>query len=215
MKTSRMLNVPLFYQPKFSPFCGPACVKMVLAFHGHKTTLNSIASEMKVCASGIDMLSIGNFFLRRDFNVTIEMWYENFPNRFIGLTEGIQEEFLRWCRRGDTLTNQKDRIYRKKIQLFIESDGVLIPKPVSFKKLRAAIRKGCPPILNLDVSTLYKSRQRTQIGHYIIPVRITDNEITINDPAWKDYGGIKTYPTEIILHACYNWDAGAIFIEPK
>jgi len=216
LKVFGALDVPLFLQPKELPYCGPACAKMVLAFHGRKTTLNKVGSVMKMTDTGVDIATLGNFFLEKGFNVTIEMWLRSFPNRFIGLTRGVEQELLRWCRSSSSSV-ENDMMYRnyiKAVPRFIEQGGVLIPKPFSFKKLQEAIRKRCPPILTLNVEIIYKHKRFKNVGHYVVPTHITEDKITINDPHGR-HGGVKTYPTELILHASYIWNSGVIFIEPK
>jgi hypothetical protein len=214
LRESKAINVPLLLQPKNEPFCGPACARMVLAFHGRKITLKKVVSAMKMTGTGVDIATLGNFFLEKDFNVTIEMWLDSFPNRFIGLRRGVEQELLRWCRRGSAKIDGRNKIYRKTIPRFIGQGGLLIPKPVSCQKLRAAIRKRCPPILNLNMATIYELQRRREAGHYVVPTHVAKDRITINDPS-RNHGGVKTYPTELILHASYIWSAGAIFIEPK
>jgi len=186
---------------------------MILAWYGYHLSLPKIATAMNVRADGVDLATLGSFFLDRGFGVTIEMWLNDFPNRFIGLSQGVNKELLRWCHRRGVLVDGGIK-YRKTIPEFIERGGVFIPKPVSLRKLQEALRRCHPPILNLDVATVYEYKRAKQKGHFVVPTHITDSVTTINDPN-RSYGGIKTYPTERILHASYSWSAGAIFIEPR
>jgi len=208
------LDVPVILQPNGKPYCGPACAQMVLAFQGYDIPLENIVSSTKTLTS-VDITTLGTCFLEKDFIVTIELWLRGFPNRFIGLTSGITQEILQWCHEVihhvdiDTI-DRNDVIHATTIPRFIEQGGRIVPKPFSLRKLRAAIKKRCPPILNLNMATIYQCEEK-DAGHYVIPTRVTQNTITLIDPNH----GIKTYPTELILHACYTWTAGVIFIEPR
>lgn len=199
-------------------YCLPVCVKMVLAFYGHQMSIKRIASDMEVTSKGIDAFSVGTFLLNMKFRVTIQKWLYNFPNRFMDLTSGVEKELLQWCRRSNTLVDTYDRsdisekLSRKRIQHFIESGGRLVPKPVSSEKIREAIENHHPPLLCFDVSTIYKLRPKN-VRHCVIPVQMTNNEITIVDP-YKVWNG-GTYPIELVLHACHMYCGESIFIEPR
>ena len=58
---ARPLKIPLFLQPATGPYCGPTCIKMLLAFYGKKVSLKYLVKNLPMTKTGIDMFSMGNF----------------------------------------------------------------------------------------------------------------------------------------------------------
>lgn len=213
---SNMLKVPLIFQPRRKPYCGHTCSKMILKFHGVNKRLLDIVQAMPTKKNGIDAVSLGTYFLEQNFDVVVKLWLKEFPSRFINLPEDeVAPSLLRWAKRKVKRKNSgpNENEYRRSIPRFIRAGGKIIPGPVSLADLKNALNKKLPPILNLDVSVMYGLKHKNA-GHYVIPVSIKNRQITINDPNSR-HGGIKTYAEEQILHACYSWSSGALFIKPK
>lgn len=96
-----MLKVPLYYQPKGASYCGPACARMVFAYHGINKSLRSILKDLPMTKHGVGPAALGMLFLEHSFNVRLYIWLREFPNRFLHLEsrESINKELIRWCKR--------------------------------------------------------------------------------------------------------------------
>lgn len=77
---ARPLKIPLFFQPGDKPYCGPACLKMALAFYGQKHTLKELVSNLPMTITGIDMCAMGLLLLRMGFSPLIYINAANAKN---------------------------------------------------------------------------------------------------------------------------------------
>lgn len=208
-KEMDMIDVPIFYQPRGSRDCGPACVKMVLAYHKIKLSLKSITNALPMLSDGIDIASLGIFFLDYDFDVSIKLWLQEWPSSFwleCNFGDGFEKQLRWWCRRSVVKLSIGRKIYRKSFPKFLEKGGRIIPSPISLKDTKDSLKldpdtgKASPCILNLRVSNPYNSGKTKDIGHYVVPVHVDDKFIGINDPD-RQYGGrVKLYPVSALIH---------------
>lgn len=208
-------RVPLFFQPKGKPYCGAVASKMVLAYHGRSYSLRRLVSEMGVRKTrGIDLPTMGSWFLENDFDATIVVCLECLPPRFVSLSPGrVNKEVLRWCRREVKNKDDERRLYSRTLPGFLKSGGILVPRPVTLRDLKNALRRKEPPILNLTVGGLYGIRT-WNAGHYVVPVAFKGREVTVNDSN-RRYGGRKRYTVDELLHACYAMRSGALFVKSR
>src|SRR5688572_9600412 len=208
----RPLRVPLIHQPWHKPYCGAASGQMVLAYHGIMIPQRRIVRDMRVTETkGVDMLKMSLYFLRLGFEVTLVGWFKDLPHRLFRMKgDALRDELIRWSRRR---TKSGTRRRSWPFAEFFRLGGRYEPRPVTAKDLHAAIARREPPILNLDVATLWGLPHR-QAGHYVVPIRVRGGKITVRDPN-RNHGGTKTYPLADVLHACYRWSAGALFVRPK
>lgn len=116
----RSLKIPIFYQPQTKPYCGPACVKMVLAYYGVKVSLRNLIKLMPMTRNGISPYSMGGFLKALA------------PTVFIDKNSACS---CFWCKRDK-------RLYK-------EAGGVLIPRAVRISDIRLSLFKGYPVILNV------------------------------------------------------------------
>jgi len=205
---------PPRFQPPYSNWCGPACAQMILEHHcGRKIPLRRLAREMRA-RCGVDLFEYGTWFLRRGFDVQIVGWWDDFPTKFIDLrARDVAEALQKWirgrCRRGS------DRSYfRRRLTAFLKAGGRFIPRPVRPEDLRAALRRGQPPVLALDCAPLHCSGRKTFEPHYVVVTGLSPKAAAINDPYPGD-GGRRIYPLDRFLHACYRDQSAAVFIRPK
>lgn len=207
-------RVPLFFQPKGQPYCGAVASKMVLAYHGRNYSLRRIVREMGVRRTrGIDLPSMGSWFLENEFDATLVACLKCLPPRFVSLSpEKVNDEVLRWCRRKVEEPDHLRRLYRRVLPQFLERGGVFVPRPVAMCDLKNALRRKEPPILNLTVGGLYGIRTWSA-GHYVVPAAFKGREVMINDSSSR--GGRKRYTADELLHACYAWTSGALFVKPR
>jgi|GEM_PF-6393067 len=208
------LNVPVLRQSRTLPYCGHTCARMVLAHHGYGTS-RSIARSIIRFSNGrpIESEEIGSVLLSYGLNVEIYNWHHGLPNRFAELRRQhvINTEMLSWCRREVVSGWDKER--RRATANFIEHGGIFIPSPISIARLKAAVRNNCPPILQVNVSTLYFCRAK-QRQHYLVVRHISDCAVQVNDP--NPYGDARcSYPTSHMIFAMHSMHGAAIIASPK
>lgn len=208
MAKETKLKIPLYFQPRGKAYCGAAAAKMVLSFYGKHISLVQIAKELRLGKRrGVKMAALGRWFLLRGFNVTLIAWWRGLPASFTRLAgSALRREEVRWCRR-------KQNNLRRDLLRFLEAGGIFEPRPVSVQDISKSLKRGIPPILNLNVLRLWK-RNGWNGGHFVVPASLGPASMVVNDPN-RRYGGRKEYSLTDILHACYSWSGGALFIAPK
>jgi hypothetical protein len=211
-----MLNVPIFYQPGNTEYCGPACVKMVFAYHGMRLSLKSIANALPMLSNGIDIASLGTFFLDYGFDVSIKLWLQKWPTSFLW-GDNFERQLRQWCERNVVKPNKDRKIYRRSLPKFLEKGGQVIPSPVSLEDIKKSLEpdpntgKASPCILNINVSNLYGWRRRIKnAAHYVVPVYMDNESIGINDPNKKYGGRFRLYPISTLMHASYSLRSAVI-----
>ncbi|MDP3963742.1 MAG: hypothetical protein Q8Q39_04565 [bacterium] len=206
------IAIPRFTQPDNTPHCGPTCARMILAYYGMHYPLGRITRFFLMTRQGIDIASLGIFFLRQGYRATLMIWNSEFPNRFFGARTPIAyADIAAWGRRTVGKKGDDHRIYRVTLPWFAREGGRIITQPVSTKAMENALLRRQPFILNLNVAQLWQMPREKHAGHYVVPCAITQTRMAVNDPAT---GGIVRLPLEQVLHACYTWDAAALFVDP-
>lgn len=209
----RSSRVPLHYQPAGSALCGAACSKMLLEYHGRNYSLNRLAREMRI-KTGVWLPRLGLWFIGHGFDVSIVGWWNMFPKRFIDLDgDSRRKELLRWCRRRVTQADADRRAHQRLLPPFLRAGGTFMPRPVTRQDLRAALRRGQPPLLVVDAAILYRTLERSE-PHLVVVTGLEGDKVHLNDP-YPGYGGSRVYDLDAILHACYACDSTAVFIRPK
>lgn len=208
------LSVPHIHQPN-SFSCGIVAAQMVLNFHGRNISFNRLAREMHLKKEGTDNLDIGIFFLKEGFEITIHCWDWAFPPRLIQLPEyQATAEILKWSnRRTKHEYRSQKRIFRRLLPKFLEEGGHFIPWPVTLNAIKTAIRHGEPPILSVNSCLLYGTNDKKTGSHYVVPYGYSKNDLFINDPSSKPYGGRKVVASDFLMYASYRDNAGAIFVK--
>ena len=207
-------DVPLTMQPRDSAWCGAACAHMLARYYGMRISLRRLVRELRVGSSGILTPKLGTWFLEHGFDVTIVGYEDAFPNRFIALdAEEAQAEVLKWCARETQDLSWHRKALRRVYPSFFEAGGKLLPRPVTRRDIRNALRRDQPPILAVDVVTLYLTREWTD-PHFVVVTGMHRDRIALNDP-YPDYGGAVEYDLDRFLHACYRTNGEALFIKPR
>ncbi len=174
---------------------------MLLAFYGRKRSLRIILSELRTNKLGTNLADLGTFFLENGFSVKIVVWTENLPRSLRDLdSRTLAAELHRGCE-------------WKNLTTFLNGGGRISIRPVGFRELVSALAKKQPPILSIDVVRMYGMKGMKRSGHYVIPVAVNRNTMTINDPNFP--GGAVSHPTPEIFHTCRMRGGGMLFIKPK
>ena len=215
---SKRLDISLIIQPDGMPYCGLACANMVFGHYGRAPLLyNEIGSKISVTETGVWLQELGLLFLKEGLDAIIVAWDSTFPNFFSKLKfEDSQPELERW--RADT-TEAGSHIFKEGLGSFFACGGIFIPRPVKMRQIADAIDNDVPSILNLQVGLLWQHScniEQKDGGHFVIPIAVEGERVTIADPSWRPgIGGIREYERDELMHACYSWSSGAIFVVPQ
>lgn len=123
---SRSLKIPIFFQPTTKPYCGPTCIKMILSFYGKNFSLKELVGKLPMISTGIDMCSMGLFFMDLGFESTI------FINK--------------------NSADAKNPAYKLTTPVFIEMGGLLITRAIRISDIKKFLARKCPVILNIENS---------------------------------------------------------------
>jgi len=212
-RNKNRLVVPLFFQPEDSFFCGGACARMILRYFGKRYSLARLIRDIPV-VNGVFAEDLGCWFLKNGFDVTIIGWPNFLPRRFISVADdSARGEIRRWCRRRVRTPNWLRFQRRNCLTRFLDAGGVYLPRPVTRCDLHAAVRRGEPPVLELESAVLYQTREKT-MAHFVVVTGMGRGRVWLNDP-YPGYGGKREYDLDRLLHASYISDSMAIFIRPK
>ena len=215
---SKRLNISPILQPINKPYCGFACANMVFCFYGQPARpYDEIISKIHTTETGAWLQDLGILFLKEGFDAIISAWSPTFPNYFSRLKfEEIRPELDRWCTDKTVIGRH---IHKNNLGVFFAHGGILVPRPVKISQIIDAIDNDIPAILNLQVGLLWQhshNHESRHGGHYVIPIAVEGEKVTIIDPSWRPgIGGVKEYERDEIMHACYSWSSGAIFVAPK
>ncbi|KPJ85978.1 hypothetical protein AMJ57_01140 [Parcubacteria bacterium SG8_24] len=210
------LAVPLYRQPTDSRICGSVAAKMIAAHYGRHLSIGRIVRETRG-KNGLAPLALGRWFLRNGFRVTIITWWDIFPARFIDLEPAEAErELRRWVRRPvspDGYYPWNRGIYRRMLPHYLDEGGRFLPRPVTWRDLRRALRQDIPPILSVDAAPLSRNRCRTD-PHFLVVVGAGRETVEVNDPSYEWCGGRRTYPRDELMHACHRSGSLALLVSP-
>lgn len=211
------IDVPIYRQPLTEPYCGPTCVKMVLAYHGQHVPIEKLVQQIGINKAGTDIVNMGMYFSDvLNFRTSVTLWLENFPARFRDLSGAeANKGLLIWSKRRVikkfTGLEPGDWVYRKSLPRFIRSGGEVVLRPTALEDIKRALELGLPPIVNLNVNVLYRLNRRVA-GHYVVPIGIHSDQITYNDPNFDEP---QTCSTADFMHACYTRHSAALFVQPR
>lgn len=181
---------------------------MLLDYFGLPTSRRKIIAELPMIKSGIYIGYLGKYLLERGFHVRLVVYhkYPNFPGNFILLKNNeVNAHTRKWCDEKPNLP------LRRSIKEFLSAGGTLTLRPVTEHDIYNALTKKVGVILNICPDIASGEAKIESYGHYVVPIRISKRNMTVNDPAY----GKMSYPTKRIMLACHRWSAGALFVSPK
>lgn len=202
------MKVPVFRQPKDSFLCGLYCAKMIYHYHGKKLSTEDVLRGIGVYKRGVFASNIGIGFIKNGFDVTlVQLKTRMFPPSYRKMSnKDILEDMKKRVRNKDRFSKE----LRWNIK-FIESGGKVEHRIVKMDEIKKAIDEGNPPMVVIDSRVLYGDKPGSA-GHYVVPVRMTRDSVTINDPY---HGEARTYPLSDFIFAFYVFEGMVLFIKPK
>lgn len=204
------LKIPLYKQPKNSQLCGPVCLQMLYAYYKIPISFREVLKDVHVYKKGTYTSDLGISLLRHGFDVTLYFYdTRHFSPQCRGWS---REEAIRTIETMLKIKKKNRQRLRRTLE-FIKEGGKLKFDIVRINEIRKAIHSGNPPIICIDRKALYGKAEGVA-GHFVIPVKITRNTITINDPS-PFFGGVKAYNLNDFIFALYSWRGYVLFAKPN
>ena len=166
---------------------------------------------------------MGQFFLRKGFDATIQFWLQGLEPQIRGLEGGIENLSVVYAmQRGiRQRRHYRTRSICKEAFTFIKRGGNVVFNPPFLADIEKSLKQKQPVILQID-SSFDQYASRTQSGHYVVVKGVNnpwsgDSQvsypcITIHDP---DMGQDTLYSFDEILYSCHIWYGCALFVKPK
>lgn len=212
------LDVPLVRQPYNSVWCGPACAEMVLRWHGIKIRQKQIAAEIPIIKGGVKIARLGQYFVSKGLETTIQFWSSSFGPKFRGLRGGCDSpkvmQALEW---GIKKCGWPTKQLCSEVRAFVNRGGKVVLAPPDFSSIKREITKKRPVILLIEMKTLCDIGLAR--GHYVVASGCTDTDsqttkdyFDVNDPGT----GKKLFvPSDKLLAACKANLNCVIFVRPR
>lgn len=217
------LDIPYVRQPKNSAWCGAASAAMILKWYGVSMTQKQIAKELPITKKGVSMGRLGQFFLRKGFDATVQFWLQGLEPQIRGLQGNIENPFLiKALERGiRQKRHSRTRDICKEMRTFVKCGGNIFLEPILTRDIEKEIRRKHPIILQID-SNFPDYVGRTQNGHYVV-INGTSNPwrsnsqltwpcLTVHDPGEN---ADVFYCFDELLYSCHMWYGCALFVKPK
>lgn len=212
MKKPISLRVPFFPQPSGVGWCVPACLRMVMAYHGDDVPLKDIVDEIGVTKhGGLDEMHAAIYLLRRGYGVRVLGWHSGYPASFSRIRGELPADtFIDWAFRDVKRPSMYRIACRNYGMEFLERGGVIEPRPTSVDDLYDALARREPSIVIVNVTTLW----HTESGgtHAIVNTGMTEWTASFLDPSLS--GGKSSYRQDVFLHAFYRVEGSALLISP-
>jgi|SRR3989338_8821574 len=207
------IEVPVFKQPRDSVLCGPTCAKMVLAYYGVNVSLKRIAGSMPMIKTGVHLSAIGTFFINNGFETLLKFWEPSLKPCWFGVEDS---DASRGILRSKLFNKTTIKNYRFRLLQYLDAGGKLVFSPVMASDISDELRARRPMIININNMLCGSFGGRSNRGHYIVPVHISDNDSQTSrlmmgylDPG---YGECRFRYVEEVMFYNHIWEGGGLFI---
>ena len=174
---------------------------MLLHHRDIEISIKEILNNIKMHKKGTSPGELGKFLLKRGFDVTItNMDVTLFPSKL--KNKNINSQVLSLKRKLNNL-DSFSKIRAKALISFVKCGGNVMMKIFTVRDIKKSLSIGSPPIFLIERNSLYRVDELGDHGHYVMPVKIKGDSVTINDPQ-AQYGGIKTYTINDLLFSLYS-----------
>jgi len=178
-----ILKVPLLNQPKGSPHCAVASMRMLMAYHGETLSHDEAVKHFPE----IDTTRIGitpataRFLVQGGYDVTYKMHQKDLISDDIkDKTEDDLELFKEYISSND-LSESAQRQWEQ-ILKFIEVGGNFSTKLPTLDDIDSYLEKGIPVRVGIKCSIFY-SKPNNEANHAVVIIGKKDERYLINDPA--------------------------------
>ncbi len=196
------LRVPLFKQEKGSVDCGIVSIEMILKYYGFDVSFSSLKKEISVDEVGTYMPQLGSYLLRNGFDVSIVSFHPGlFTSKHrslsgVALKNHFQELFSFY-------NNPQHKKVLSYFIDFIDLGGKVIVDIPSKIIVKNELLAGRPVGTILTSNFLLMTDKPRFNFHFNVITGMTDETITVNDPAWGAYGGEHTYDIDDFFYGVY------------
>ena len=216
------LNVPYVAQPPNLGWCPAASAAMVLKWYGERISQEKIAKEMPVYKEGAELNKLGEYFIRKGYDVVIKFWLPGLRPSARGLSgdKGNSKLAKELLYGENQYQNQNTQILCGILAKFIESGGSVILEPPHLRDIQSELARKRPIIFTIDANWLRKTGR--VLSKHIVVVKGLRNfsrsrpgalpKIIIHDPSDRPNMICRF---DEFLYACYIGDGCAIFIKPR
>lgn len=217
------LDVPYVRQPRDSVWCGAASATMILKYYGVNINQKKVAEELSIFNTGVSVGPLGQYFLRKGFDATIQFWLQGLEPKTRGFQGGLQNSFvIKALKRGISQHNHfHTQEFCKQMLVFVKHGGNVYLQPPLMRDIEKEILQKHPIILEID-SNFLDSVLRTQNGHYIVITGISnlwddDSQVswpglTVHDP---DINADMFYFFDELLYSCHIRHGNALIVKPR
>ncbi len=199
------LDIPLIQQPVNTPFCGPACLAMLLAHHGINRTVEEITQEITMYDWGTTTPQLALYLEKTGFDTEIITMH---PRLFhLGHRFTTRDEVLTHLQQLQPAleASELDAAALHWFISYVKAGGTITTKVPSFQDITRELHAGRPVISMLTHWFLFASQFEPRFtGHFNIITGINDTNILVNDPDWgTPFGGKHVHNKENYLYAIY------------
>ena len=212
------LEVPLIRQAVDSVDCGLAGLAMILNYHGKKTSLEQLKTEIAVDEIGTYAPQLGNYVLSRGFEVRLVSLHPAlFSLADVGMT---QEQVMQRLVEKHELGDERRQMVIQHFIDFLEAGGEVQVQRPDEKIIREEIESQ-RPVCALLTSNVLNGKGGNFNFHFNVVIGIDEEHITVLDPMWDERGGEHSYSIEDFLYALYASaygdldNASLLLIQPK
>lgn len=207
-----ILPVPLIRQAEESSDCGPACLAMILEFHGVLFDFEEMKRSLGVYQWGTVTPQLGTYLLKNGFAVEIVTMH---PALFsLHMKFGDDTQLLRGHLKGlrGKMKGEFDDIALDHFLAFLDAGGVLTPRIPTLKDIEEEMRHQRPVLVPVTHWFLHESDLPPRFSiHFNVITGIDNESVAVNDPDWGDeFGGAHVIDRDAFLFAMYASAKGGI-----
>lgn len=215
------LNIRPIQQPEGKPWCGLACAQMALAHYGIRRLQKTIAAALPMTEDGIRAGDLGRYLLQQGLGVAMLQWRRGTQPRLMGTCSAQELERaleLRYTAGAGNYLRRKWVSEKHSSVRFSVGGGRFLLEPLQSRHIASALQKDWPVIVGVNKALLDR-RHRSDLGHYVLPIRIAHPQRNMVHP-WIEYieprsGTVIRERIDRFMHACHVWEGVGLIIHPK
>ncbi|HYD03440.1 MAG TPA: cysteine peptidase family C39 domain-containing protein [Alphaproteobacteria bacterium] len=198
----KILDVPLIRQEKDSKDCGLAGVSMIFGYYKIKKGLEDLKKEVKVYDSGTYAPQLGEYLIRRGFDVEIVTMHPRlFTLKNLGASEKDIEKIIEEKYKVQNIS-EKDKLTLDYFKSFLKIGGRINVKIPSIKDIEEEIDNK-RPLGALMTTNFIKGEKPIFNFHFNIITGYDKENIYVNDPLDDARGGKHAYDKDAFIYGLY------------
>lgn len=196
------LDVPHYYQPKNSEYCGLASLRMVLEYYGHKFSYRELTEQIRIYKDGGTFLAeLGLFAI--SLGLKAEEWHHQsrIVNKTLETSKNLLRDLKEYAKTYQGPNHEKLQI--KKDIALLEKGGMLnlqIPQP---SLIEDNLRQRIPVIAAVEGAPFYNDAT-VDWSHVVVIYGEEGNEFLVRDPWYEESRNLMRIPKQRFLFAWYQ-----------